>query len=253
MAVPGATGQEREGGRPVPEVRGLPERQGSDIQRGAHGGRELRERPEAAQHARREQAHQGGRGRLSVGAGGRRQRGGHEAQGQQEAPQGHGGALDEEGRGELFRLQEPHQGRHEEQADTGAGGDTGLGSRLAADGHAAGGVGQGAAVVWRQRVCGPGGDIGEVQDEGRDMREGLPRASADRGAEGVEQGEVEDAVPRGAHLRLHGEHDAPAVHQDGRLGEGDGGDRADQPDLQHVPLRANRQAQPPEKVTKKTV
>ena len=50
------------------------------------------------------------------------------------------------------------------------------------------------------------------------------------------------------------EHDAPAVHQDGRLVEGDGGDRADQPDLQHVALRANRQAQPPEKVTeKKTV
>ena len=28
-------------------------------------------------------------------------------------------------------------------------------------------------------------------------------------------------------------------------------DTADQPDLQHVPLRANRQAQPPEKVTEK--
>lgn len=40
--------------------------------------------------------------------------------------------------------------------------------------------------------------------QGRDMREGLPRASAARGAEGVEQGEVEDAVPRGAHIRLHG-------------------------------------------------
>ena len=92
-----------------------------------------------------------------------------------------------------------------------------------------------------------GGDIREVQDEGRDMREGLLRASADRGAERVEQGEVEDAVPRGAHLRLHGEHDEQAVHQDGRFGEGDGGDRADQPDLQHVALRANRQAEPLEK------
>ena len=61
----------------------------------------------------------------------------------------------------------------------------------------------------------------------------------------------EDAVPRGAHLRLHGEHDEQAVHQDGRLGEGDGGDRSDQPDLQHVALRANRQAEPLEKVTNK--
>jgi hypothetical protein len=62
---------------------------------------------------------------------------------------------------------------------------------------------------------------------------------------------VEDAVPRGAHLRLHGEHDAQAVHQDGGLGAGDGGDWADQPDLQHVALRANRQAEPLEKVTNK--
>ena len=59
-------------------------------------------------------------------------------------------------------------------------------------------------------------------------------------------------MPRGAHLRLHGEHDAQAVHKDGWLGAGDGGDRADQPDLQHVLLRANRQAEPLEKVTKKT-
>ena len=43
------------------------------------------------------------------------------------------------------------------------------------------------------------------------MREGLPRASADRGAKRVEQEEVEDAKPRGAHLRVHGEHDAQAV------------------------------------------
>ena len=57
-------------------------------------------------------------------------------------------------------------------------------------------------------------------------------------------------MPRGAHLRLHGEHDAQAVHQDGRLGEGDGGDWADQPDLQHVVLRANRQAESLEKMTK---
>jgi len=42
----------------------------------------------------------------------------------------------------LLRLREPHQGRHEEQADTGAGGDAGLGSRLPTDGHTAGGVGQ---------------------------------------------------------------------------------------------------------------
>ena len=63
--------------------------------------------------------------------------------------------------------------------------------------------------------------------------------------------ELEDAKPRGAHLRVHGEHDAQAVHQDGRIGAGDGGDRADQPDLQHVALRANRQAQPPERLTEK--
>ncbi len=75
------------------------------------------------------------------------------------------------------------------------------------------------------------------------MRKGLQGPSADRGAAGGEQAQVEDEVPRGAHLRLHGEHDAQAVHTDNRLGAGDGGDRADQPDLQHVALRANRQAQ----------
>ena len=83
------------------------------------------------------------------------------------------------------------------------------------------------------------------------MREGLPWPSADGGAEGGEQGEVADAKPRGAHLRVHGEHDEQAVHQDGGLGAGDGGDWADQPDLQHVALRANRQAQPAERLTKK--
>lgn len=251
MAVPRASGQERQGGRPVLEVRGLPERQGVDIQRGAHDRRELRERPEAAQHARREQAHQGGRRRRSVEARGRRQRRGREAQGQQETAQGHGRTVDAEGKTELLRLQKPHQGRHEVQADTDAGGDARLGARLAADGHAAHGVGQRPAIVCRQRVCGPGGDAGEVPCEGRDMREGLPRPSADGGAEGDEQGEVADAKPRGAHLRVHGEHDEQAVYQDGWLGEGDGGDRADQPNLQHVALRANRQAQPAERLTEK--
>lgn len=53
-----------------------------------------------------------------------------------------------------------------------------------------------------------------------------------------------------AHLRVHGEHDEQAVYQDGWLGEGDGSDRADQPNLQHVALRANRQAQPAERLTK---
>ena len=38
-----------------------------------------------------------------------------------------------------------------------------------------------------------------------------------------------------------------------KAGEGDGGDRADQPDLQLVALRANRQAEPLEKVTNKIV
>ena len=33
-----------------------------------------------------------------------------------------------------------------------------------------------------------------------------------------------------------------------KAGEGDGGDRADQPDLQHVALRANSQAQPAERL-----
>ena len=66
-----------------------------------------------------------------------------------------------------------------------------------------------------------------------------------------EQGEVADAKPRRAHLRFHGEHDEQAVYQDGWLGEGDGGDRADQPNLQHVALRANRQAQPAERLTEK--
>ncbi len=65
------------------------------------------------------------------------QRGGHEAQGQQEMPQGHGRTLDAKRRGEPLRLQEQRQGRHEEQADTGAGGHARLGSRLPADGHAA--------------------------------------------------------------------------------------------------------------------
>ena len=37
-------------------------------------------------------------------------------------------------------------------------------------------------------------------------------------------------MPRGAYLRVHGEHDeqaVQAVHQDDRLGDSDGGDRAD--------------------------
>ena len=42
----------------------------------------------------------------------------------------------------------------------------------------------------------------------------------------------EDEVPRGVHLRVHGEHDAQAVHTDGGASAGDGGGRADQPDLQ---------------------
>ena len=74
------------------------------------------------------------------------------------------------------------------------------------------------------------------------MREGLQGSSVDRGAAGDEQAQVKDKVPRGAHLRLHGEHDEQAVHTDGGAGEGDDGDRVDQPDLQHVALRANRQA-----------
>ena len=71
--------------------------------------------------------------------------------------------MDTEGRAEPLRLQEPHQGRHEEQADTDAGGHARLGSRLAADGRVARGVGRGPAFVRRRRVCGPGGDAGEVQ------------------------------------------------------------------------------------------
>ena len=34
-------------------------------------------------------------------------------------------------------------------------------------------------------------------------------------------------MPRGAYLWVHGEHDEQAVHQDDRLGDSDGGDRAD--------------------------
>ena len=55
--------------------------------------------------------------------------------------------MDAEGRTELLRLQEPHQGRHEEQVDTDAEGDARLGARLAADGHAAHGLGQGPAII----------------------------------------------------------------------------------------------------------
>ncbi len=44
------------------------------------------------------------------------------------------------------------------------------------------------------------------------MRKGLPWVSADGETEGDEQAQVEDEVPRGAHLRVHGEHDEQAVN-----------------------------------------
>ena len=55
-----------------------------------------------------------------------------------------------------------------------------------------------------------------------------------------EQEQVEDEVPRGAHLRLQGKHDEQAEHTYGGTDEYDGGDSTDQPDLQHVALRTNR-------------